>query len=691
MFDNLGAKHKREVEQRRKDAKRKLEAQKRDDEMRSAMEAEQRSREVERLRLEEEARLRNEEEKRLNDGVRFVAHLQPRPLARADDKLHLPPSALEELMQQGAIEKGTLLTFSISVPQARGDEVSTLVVGTTHAGVAEFTAEEGTVGVPPRVALCLTRGAGLDTLGAARQVEVRYVRLPRSAKSVVRFQPRGEGFHAGGIQNRRIDLEHTLQESLRGHTALTEGDWLPIRHEGYTFELIVRELGPESKLALLDTDLTVEVLPSEQTEAELQAEEQRKAREEAAAREAEERERLRLEHARRQALRLDAEPVAGPEAVQLRLRIPSGANLMRRFARTVKFEQVMIWVESEPDTNVQPDNFRIVQKWPGHARELGPAEANQTLHELGFARQEALFLQHLAEQPGAAADEQDDAAQSGEPATAAASGSRAAPPQLPAGAADAGAWAAAEEQAHQDLDRRLERVESPTNALKEQSLDSLHGQELVGIFERLVALGMPPPDAAVASKKYPAQLKELGEMGFENWVDAVPLLDKYNGRLVRVINLLSEGMATSELNVPMATPAAPPPAAAPTTQPAAEAAAPAAAPQRSQGPANLPKEVVQAKFKELVAAGVTPNEAATRAIKEVRAALAAGAGPAVAAQPAAASPEAPPAQAAPVVLDEEEKLRELANMGFVDEQQNRAMLKKYAGRMERVVDALCNA
>ena len=40
-------------------------------------------------------------------------------------------------------------------------------------------------------------------------------------------------------------------------------------------------------------------------------------------------------------------------------------------------------------------------------------------------------------------------------------------------------------------------------------------EELVPVFERLVALGMPPPKAAAASKRFAPQLKELAEMGLE--------------------------------------------------------------------------------------------------------------------------------------------------------------------------------
>ena len=57
----------------------------------------------------------------------------------------------------------------------------------------------------------------------------------------------------------KMDLEHVLMESLRGHTALTEGDWLQIRNDGITYELVVRELTPERQLLLIDTELSVRI------------------------------------------------------------------------------------------------------------------------------------------------------------------------------------------------------------------------------------------------------------------------------------------------------------------------------------------------------------------------------------------------------------------------------------------------
>merc|ERR1711871_1418302 len=113
----------------------------------------------------------------------------------------------------------------------------------------------------------------------------------------------------------------------------------------------------------------------------------------------------------------------------------------------------------------------------------------------------------------------------------------------PTVAPDSTAWAAAEESAHANLDRRLEGEGTPTAAARmEPSLEDLQGEDLVAVFQRLVAFGMAPKDAAVASKKYSAQLQELGSMGFDNWPAAVRLLDKYQGRLLRVANALAEGV-----------------------------------------------------------------------------------------------------------------------------------------------------
>jgi len=706
MDFSLSDKHRKDVEARRREAKRKLDEQRRDQKLKAAMESELQEREDQRLKEAERERLQAEADALLNDGVRFRANLRPVPINRTDDRLILPASALEELERQRALDGG-LLTFAVVLPNG------TL----THAGVTEFTAEEGTVGVPPRVALCLTKGLGLASLASVGMVEVRFVRLPRAAKCIARLQPRGEGFHAGGLVAVRMDLEHILHESLRGHIALTEGDWLPIRHNGVTYELVVRELAPEPRLALLDTELEVDILPSEQTEAEMQAAEEAKAAEERAQQAAQAKEAERVLRAQKKAALLGEEPAAAPDVVQLLLRLPDGQRLQRRFAKAALLANVLDWVESEPSSMVEPGKFCVVQKWPGHCRELGVAEAPQQLSALGFARQEALFLQHLttedegkAAAASAGADEQsptmaDGGAAAGEASDEVQRFRLASRSQLQGGgggaagststanrAAGTEAWAAAEQRAREMLDARLEGRTSPTNQVSEDpELQEVRGQELVDVFERLVALGMNPQEAASAAKRFASQLKELGEMGFGDWVRAVQLLQKYNGRLLRVANLLSEageddgdvvyagsGTTVTQQQEPVSMDVDSPPAAP-------------AAPSQESTSKRLPQGL-EAKFKELVAAGVPPNEAAAKAIQLAKAAPP----PEGTGSSTAAAQQAPPAvQPSPEVPGEsklsnfDEQLAALSDMGFTDVDRNLTLLRKYAGRTERVIAALC--
>jgi len=666
MDFSLVSKHQKDLEQRRRDAKRKLDEQKKEAQFKSDVEANLEQRETERLQTEALRRQRSEEEALMNDGVRWHAQLKVWPSDRTDDKLVLPPSALQRLSEQGALESG-MLSFAVALP----GEVSG-----THAGVAEFVAEEGTIGIPPRVALCLTKGAGLNTLESIGTVQVRFVRLPRSSQCTARLQPRGHGFHVDGIKAIRMDLQHVLMESLRGHVALTVGDWLPIRHAGVSYELVVKELSPDPQLSLIDTELSIDIMPSEVTEAEHQAEEERKVREVAEAKTAEERELARLARAKEKAAALVDEPPAGPDVVQLMLKLPEGARLQRRFLRSTCVSEVLNWVESEPDTLVSgPSSFRLVQKWPGYMRELGIEEAQQTLADVKFGRQEALFLQRLSSEEVAAETEgvNDEPAPSGMVPIVL-------PPRhalrpLPLkGSNDITTWKTAEERAHESLDRRVDGTElpTPTAAVRDEpSFESVHGQDLVDVFERLKALGMAAPAAAVASKRFAAQLRELGEMGFEDWIAAVPLLEKYNGRLLRVANLLSEQAD----NVGMLQQSSP----APATEPAPTAASAASAPKLGAG---LPKELVAAEFKKLVAGGMAPNDAALKAIEIVAS---------VSEQRTAPSGSAENVSGESVVSESyEAQLRELASMGFTDVEKNRALLKKYAGRIERVIDAHLN-
>lgn len=90
---------------------------------------------------EEAARLAEEEERRLTAGIAYSEALLALETGGEGDKLTLPPSALDMLTKQDALAQGPMLFRVTTTTTAR----------TTHAGVLEFSAAEGTVGLPLKV------------------------------------------------------------------------------------------------------------------------------------------------------------------------------------------------------------------------------------------------------------------------------------------------------------------------------------------------------------------------------------------------------------------------------------------------------------------------------------------------------------------------------------------------------------
>ena len=76
--------------------------------------------------------------------------MRPYPLSKADtNRIVLPPSTLESVIAQKRGEQNGPLLFKLTVH----DPSSGNVIEETYSGVEEFTAEEGTVGLPPKTAL----------------------------------------------------------------------------------------------------------------------------------------------------------------------------------------------------------------------------------------------------------------------------------------------------------------------------------------------------------------------------------------------------------------------------------------------------------------------------------------------------------------------------------------------------------
>ena len=152
-------------------------------------------------------------------GVMFYRLLEAVPYQGIGDKIKLPPSCFKELSDQGAFDKGPMY-FQLSVVHQE-DSSDMNVTGeenrrTTHSGVLEFTADEGSVSLPPHVWHNLFPAETPKT----PLIEVRYVWLPKG--TYAKLQPERVGF--SDLPNHKAILE----TSLRQHATLSQGDILTV-------------------------------------------------------------------------------------------------------------------------------------------------------------------------------------------------------------------------------------------------------------------------------------------------------------------------------------------------------------------------------------------------------------------------------------------------------------------------------
>lgn len=495
------AKWNREQNKRREQAKRKIETERR---KRAAaakahedLEQLQQQKRVERVAELERQEQQALEEQRLTGGIKYLEQLRPVPMTGGGDKITLPVSALEELNPQNALELG-VFTFELSFdeqPAAEGREATAM--RQTHAGVLEFVADDGTVGLPPKVAASLFRR--IKELPGS--IQVRFVRLEKG--KFASLQPRGDGFG-----DRQIDFKHMLERSLKTHTTLTEGDVLFVRHGRETFEVLVSELKPERAVNILNTDLEVDMIPCEAVAKTKEAE---KRLEEEAARAvalAQEKEQWK---ANKIAALVPEPPAEERLQVKMMLRMPEG-QVTRRFLQSSLLRGVFDFIEAL--TGEDARLFQLAATYP--RRLFGVDAADKSLQELGLnGRQEALFVEKLATdevmtEPATTEEvSADQAAAIARPRT-----------QLP------GAW----EEARQTLEKWLDE------SMHSTAVPAIHAMEPV----------MPVAQSADQETKWQAQLSELEGMGFMNRSLNIEVLERYHGRLLRVVNFLSEMGSTTE-------------------------------------------------------------------------------------------------------------------------------------------------
>lgn len=482
------AKWTHEQKRRHEQAKRKVEMEKRKRAAASKAQAEvelmQRQKRVDRMaeleRLEQEA----VEAQRVTGGISYRQQLRPVPTMGDGDQITLPVSALEQLNPQNALDLG-VLTFELSLHDSSREETSGRE-RQTHAGVLEFTAEEGTVGLPPKVAASLFQ----STPHVPRTIQVRFVRLEKG--KFARLQPRGTGFG-----ERDIDFKHLLEQSLKTHTTLTEGDVLFLRQGGETFEVVVAELQPEQAVKILNTDLEVDLMPCEAV-ARKKASEKR-VEEEAARAVAFMQEKEALKASKM--ANVASEPAEVEKwQVKLVLRMAEG-QYTRRFLHASLLQSVFEYVEALTGDDAR--QFQLVATYP--RRVFGVDAANKSLQELGLtSRQEALFVERLKEKETndnvAKEDENQETLVGRDP--------------LP------DAWREARQALEKVLDERMHSSAEP----------AIHAMEPI----------MPVAQSADREMKWQAQLIELEAMGFSNRLLNIDVLERYQGRLLRVVNFLSE-------------------------------------------------------------------------------------------------------------------------------------------------------
>ncbi|EQC27732.1 hypothetical protein SDRG_14483 [Saprolegnia diclina VS20] len=467
----------KEQEARREAARKKLQKERewkeQAEKLRVEMELESQRRKAEQLQRELEEEERRLEDERVTGGIAYKQTLRAVAIDNDGDKITLPVSALEALNPQNALDMG-VLSFEL-----------THLSATTHASVLEFVADEGTIGIPPKIA------KSLDLLTHdSVAIGVRFVRLARGR--FVQLQPLGDGFG-----DRQLDLKALLERTLKNHTTITQGDILLVRQGGVTFDIAVRQVLPEPQVQILNVDLEVDVLPSEAVDA------AKRAAEEAAlaAAHAEELQRAKAECLQaRQADaggRLPDEPPTEMPRTKIVIRLPSGSPATRFFAPDSALQSVFDLVIAATGL----EHFQLVANYPRRVFTL--LQAGDSLASVGLSgRQEALFIEATA--PPSDDDAADHVVDDVDMLT------------VDAPTETAAAWRVA-----------LDRWAAAQDAALHAPADTVHGLE-------------PVASPGGGPHLWDSQLAELAAMGFTNTALNIQILEKYQGRLLRVVNYLSE-------------------------------------------------------------------------------------------------------------------------------------------------------
>jgi hypothetical protein len=177
------------------------------------------------------------------------------------DKLYLPPSALESLLNQSLtnsdrsssvsspFEFNTYpATQSTPLPSPITFEIRNVKTrNVIYGGVKEFSAEEGAVHLPQWMQKSLQLELG-------DQVALRLKELPKGTWA--RLRPISNDYKE--IMDYRAALESFLRAN---YNTLTAGEILDIKYGSNRYQFLVDALKPENAVCVTDTDIEIDIEP----------------------------------------------------------------------------------------------------------------------------------------------------------------------------------------------------------------------------------------------------------------------------------------------------------------------------------------------------------------------------------------------------------------------------------------------
>lgn len=176
-------------------------------------------------------------------GILFEIHnLIPYQIEGEDDKVILPESCISILDGKNAFYNGPL-HFEISC------SLKPHII--THCGMREFSAQEGTVGLPTKVIHSLFQNEH-TTVNDIGTINISYRKLHKIKST--KFAPHSDQFFSLYQHN----IKHVLEQNLKLHTCLTVGDILNVWFRGKSFHVTVVEILPERYGSLIDTDVEID-------------------------------------------------------------------------------------------------------------------------------------------------------------------------------------------------------------------------------------------------------------------------------------------------------------------------------------------------------------------------------------------------------------------------------------------------